>query len=30
VVVVALAVVVTTVADFVHQFLNPRLGGRRG
>ena len=30
VVVVALAVVVTTVADFVHQFLNPRLGGRLG
>ncbi|WP_247048333.1 ABC transporter permease [Arthrobacter rhizosphaerae] len=30
VVVVALAVLITTVADFVHQLLNPRLGGRLG
>jgi peptide/nickel transport system permease protein len=30
VVVVALAVAVTTLADFAHQFLNPRLGGPLG
>jgi peptide/nickel transport system permease protein len=30
VVVVVLAVAVTTLADFVHQLLNPRLGGRLG